>query len=165
MAMNKLIQASLIAVVFGVSSTAIYAAPKKESKQCGGAPCEGEIDIELEILKACELIVGNDIKLVEESYTGSSGFTVVTNTPYNLNLSTLNAGTSADTFVKHATTTDKVYTTVETTKGGISYPIGSTPVAGMNTDNFVVNVSPKTAISGTQRAGTYKDTLFIKVTY
>lgn len=27
--MNKLIQASLIAVVFGVSSTAIYAAPKK----------------------------------------------------------------------------------------------------------------------------------------
>ena len=121
--------------------------------------------------------MGKDIKLVEESYTGSSGFTVVTNTPYNLNLSTLNAGTSADTFVKHATTTDKVYTTVETTKGGISYPtrrssdlgtsypIGSTPVAGMNTDNFVVNVSPKTAISGTQRAGTYKDTLFIKVTY
>ena len=70
--MNKLIQASLIAVVFGVSSTAIYAAPKKESKQCGGAPCEGEIDIELEILKACELKVGKDIKLVEESYTGSS---------------------------------------------------------------------------------------------
>ena len=56
-------------------------------------------------------------------------------------------------------------TTVKTTKGGTSYPIGSTPVAGMNTDNFVVNVSPKTAISGTQRAGTYKDTLFIKVTY
>ncbi len=56
--MNKLIQASLIAVVFGVSSTAIYAAPKKESKQCGGAPCEGEIDIELEILKSVRVESG-----------------------------------------------------------------------------------------------------------
>ena len=169
MAMNKLIQASLIAVVFGVSSTAIYAAPKKESKQCGGAPCEGEIDIELEILKACELLVGNDIMLKQDSYTGTSDFTVTTNTPYKLHLTTANAISNTNTFVKHTASTPanviSIPTKITTTKGGSNYPIGTHDLAGMSVDKFNVSVAPTTAISATQRAGTYKDTLYIKVSY
>ena len=167
--MNKLIQASLIAVVFGVSSTAIYAAPKKESKQCGGAPCEGEIDIELEILKACELLVGNDIMLKQDSYTGTSDFTVTTNTPYKLHLTTANAISNTNTFVKHTASTPanviSIPTKITTTKGGSNYPIGTHDLAGMSVDKFNVSVAPTTAISATQRAGTYKDTLYIKVSY
>ncbi len=167
--MNKLIQASLIAVVFGVSSTAIYAAPNKESRQCGGAPCEGEIDIELEILKACELIVGSDIKLVEDSYTGSSDFTVTTNTPYKLHLTTANASSNTNTFVKHTASTPgnliSIPTQITTTKDGSNYPIGTHDLTGMSVDKFNVSVAPTTAISATQRAGTYKDTLYIKVSY
>ena len=167
MSTSKILTAVLSATLFVAlpATSAIAAGGKKESKQCGGAPCEGEIDIELQILKACELLVGKDIKLVENSYTGASGFTVTTNTPYTLNLSTLNAGSSADTFVKHETTSDKVFTKITTSKGGVNYPIGSTPVAGMSVDNFAVSVAPKNTISGTQRAGTYKDTLYIKVAY
>ncbi|UIJ75245.1 hypothetical protein [Acinetobacter sp. SH20PTE14] len=166
MSTSKILTAVLSATLFvALPATSAIAGGKKESKQCGGAPCEGEIDIELQILKACELLVGKDIKLVEDSYTGASGFTVTTNTPYTLNLSTLNAGSSADTFVKHETTSDKVFTKITTSKGGVNYPIGSTPVAGMSVDNFTVSVAPKNTISGTQRAGTYKDTLYIKVAY
>lgn len=169
MAMNKLIQASLIAVVFGVSSTAIYAAKPKEVKQCGGAPCEGEIDIELEILKACELLVGNDIMLKQDSYTGTSDFTVTTNTPYKLHLTTANAISNTNTFVKHTASTPanviSIPTKITTTKGGSNYPIGTHDLAGMSVDKFNVSVAPTTAISATQRAGTYKDTLYIKVSY
>lgn len=167
MSKSKILTAVVTAAVLALPATAAFAGGKpKDVKQCGGAPCEGEIDIELEILKACELYVGKDIKLAETSYTGSSGFTVITNTPYQLNLSTLNAGTSQDTYVKHVTAANtNVPTKITTTKGGATYPIGSTNVAGMSTDNFAVTVAPKSPISGTQRSGTYKDTLYIKVAY
>ena len=165
MSTSKILTAVITAAALALPATAAFAGKPKESKQCGGAPCEGEIDIELEILKACELLVGKDIKLAETSYTGSSSFQITTNTPYTLNLSTLNAGTSADTFVKHATTSDKVNTKITTTKGGTNYPIGSTSLGGMSVDNFAVTVAPKTTVSATQRAGIYKDTLFIKVAY
>lgn len=92
--------------------------------------------------------VGKDIKLVEESYIGLSGFIVVINMLYNLNLFMFNVGISVDIFVKYVIIIDKVYIIVKMMKGGISYLIGLIFVIGMNMDNFVVNVLLKIVIFG-----------------
>ena len=166
---SKILTAVITAAALALPATAAFAGKPKEVKQCGGAPCEGKIDIELEILKACELLVGNDIMLKQDSYTGTSDFTVTTNTPYKLHLTTANAISNTNTFVKHTASTPanviSIPTKITTTKGGSNYPIGTHDLAGMSVDKFNVSVAPTTAISATQRAGTYKDTLYIKVSY
>ncbi|MEB3755140.1 hypothetical protein [Acinetobacter sp. MD2(2019)] len=127
--------------------------------------CELEIPIKLVVAKKCEVTGGAPIELKSTGGNVSSKYTVTTNTPYILNISTANAGVQNSTFVQHNNdSSKKIPTTITTTgpKGSVSW--GATNMDGSSSDNYTVTVS-NNAVSATQLAGTYTDTYRVSVSY
>ena len=176
MAMNKLVQTSLMAVALGLGSTAVFADDEGGEAARGGGGynwgnctsvgCEKDIPIKLEIPKKCEVLGGSAITLNKNGGTQSSTYTVRSNTHYTLNIQTANTGTSVSTYVKHEDDGSvRVPTTIVTNKtGGGLIPFGNSNHNGLADDVYSVSVT-NAAVSAFQRAGTYNDTYKIKVYY
>lgn len=177
--MNKITQAALAALVLGACSTAAFAEdeaarggyqppkPPIDWSKCNTLGCEKEIPITLEIKKKCVVTGGQGIVLSSAGGTQSTNYSIVTNTPYTLNLQTANAGISNTTFVKHESdATAKVYTTIETTKAGQAAPVplGNSNHEGESTDVYTLKVT-NSAVSASQKAGIYNDKYLIKAYY
>lgn len=177
--MNKTTQAALAALVLGVCATGAYAGdeeakggytppkPPIDWSKCNTLGCEKEIPITLEIKKKCVVSGGQGIVLNSAGGTQTTNYSIVTNTPYVLNLQTANAGTGASTFVKHETdATAKVATTIVTTKAGQAAPVnfGNSNHDGESTDVYTLKVT-NAAVSASQKAGIYNDTYLVKAYY
>ncbi|MEB3767319.1 hypothetical protein [Acinetobacter sp. MD2] len=127
--------------------------------------CSLEIPIKLVVDKKCEVTGGGAIDLKSTGGSVSKDYTVTTNTPYILNISTANAGTKSSTFVKHNTDPSKTISTTITTsgpKGLLAW--GNTNMVGSSSDKYTVTVA-NNAVSATQLAGTYTDTYKVNVSY
>ena len=175
--MAKLMKVALSAIMFGACSTVIYAqgtgtepalvgGSSNKWSNCTTIGCEKNIPIELKVRKKCEVLDGSAIELSQDGGSKTSNYTVRSNTHYVLNIQTANAGTSASTYVKHVDDDNvRVPTTISTTKsGGGIIGWGNTQHDGLADDKYTVSVSNQ-AVGAFQRAGTYKDTYIIKVSY
>lgn len=171
--MKKLIKTTLYALVVGASACAGVAYAEDEidlssyrPAPCDSGKCQGDIPIELEVHKHCEVKVGKDIMLKEDGSKSSSWFTVTTNVPYKLHLSTANAGDSSSTFVLHTDGLTKIPTKIETKKQGDGMiALGYSDHDGITTDTFNVSVNTASPVSSSQKFGTYKDLYKIDVSY
>ena len=103
------------------------------------------------------------------SGVSAASYTITTNTPYVLNLTTGNANTSNSTYVKNAAGLQipTVYTTTKTSgSAGPGTPTwGNNNYNGLSADVFSVAAKTVSAVSATQAAGVYKDTYKIRVYY
>ncbi|OAL80038.1 hypothetical protein E0H80_03450 [Acinetobacter sp. ANC 4779] len=176
--MNKMTQAALAALAFGVCATSVYAGdedrgggydpkPPVDWSKCNTLGCEKEIPITLDIKKKCVVTGGQGIVLSAAGGTQTTNYSITTNTPYVLNLQTANAGTSNTTFVKHESDpTAKVSTTIVTTKSGqvAAVGLGNSNHAGEATDVFTLKVT-NAAVSASQKSGIYNDKYLIKAYY
>ena len=99
----------------------------------------------------------------------TTSYTITTNTPYVLNLTTGNANTSNSTYVKNAAGLQipTVYTTTKTSgSAGPGTPTwGNNNYGGLSADVFSVAAKTASVVSATQAAGVYKDTYKIRVYY
>lgn len=170
--MSTLLKTTLTALAFGTCSFAIYAAEDGAASagfswaSCNVQGCTKDIPIKLEVPKKCEITGGSAITLSSAGGPKTSNYIIQTNTPYVLNISTANTGENATgTYVKNTDDNSvHVNTTITTTKNGAPVSFGNSNNNGLATDNFIVTVN-NSAVSATQRAGTYTDTYRVKLFY
>ncbi|MGE8684731.1 MAG: hypothetical protein ACN6OV_09680 [Acinetobacter sp.] len=174
--MNKMTQAALAALVLGACSAGAFADEAAKSggnndrwKGCTEMGCSKDIPIKLHMPKKCTISDPKDLVLKTDASNATSTYSVTTNTHYILNLSTANAGTDPNTFVKNGSG-NKISTVITTTKNsgsaGPSTPSwGNNNYAGLSVDNFTVTARTKAAVPATTAAGDYTDTYKIRVYY
>lgn len=175
--MNKMTQAALAALVLGACSASVFADDADKGgggndndrwKGCTDLGCSRDIPIKLTVPKKCSISDPKDLVLKTDASNVTSSYSVTTNTHYILNLTTANANTSNNTFVKNGSNTiDTVITTAKTSgSAGPAAPSwGNNNYAGMSVDNFTVTARTKVAVPATAAAGDYTDTYKIRVYY
>lgn len=173
--MNKMTQAALAALVLGACSASVFADDAGKGndndrwKGCTELGCSRDIPIKLTVPKKCTISDAKDLVLKTDGVTNvTSNYSVTTNTHYILKLSTANANTSNNTFVKNGSNTiDTVITTAKTSgsMGPAAPSWGDNNYAGMSVDNFTVSARTKVAVPATAAAGDYTDTYKIRVYY
>ena len=172
--MNKMTQAALAALVLGATSTAVFAADDAKGVDdrwsgCQEMGCSKDIPIELTVAKKCVISDPKGLVLNTNATNTTTSYTITTNTPYVLNLTTGNANTSNSTYVKNAAGLQipTVYTTTKTSgSAGPGTPTwGNNNYNGLSADVLSVAAKTVSAVSATQAAGVYKDTYKIRVYY
>ena len=169
--MNKMTQAAVAALVLGVSSTAVFAGGDSDRwKGCTAEGCSKDITIKLTVLKKCTISDPKDLLLKTDGVTNvTSNYSITTNTNYVLKLSTANALTSNNTFVKNGSNTIDTVITTAKNSGGSNGPAapswGDNNYDGMAVDSFTVSARTKVAVPATAAAGDYTDTYKIRVYY
>lgn len=173
--MNKMSQAALAALVLGACSASAFADDSAKGgdndrwQGCTELGCSKDIPIKLTVPKKCTISDPKDLVLKTDATNVSSSYSVTTNTHYVLNLSTANANTNPNTFVKNASggTIDTVIATAKTSgSAGPAAPTwGNNNYAGLSVDNFTVTARTKLPVSATTAAGDYTDTYKIRVYY
>lgn len=174
--MNKMTQAALAALVLGACSASVFADDAAKGgdnnndrwKGCTELGCSKDIPIKLTVKKTCTISDPKDLVLKTDATNVTSSYSVTTNTHYILNLSTANANTSNNTFVKNGS--DKIDTVITTARtSGSAGPAapgwGNNNYAGMSVDNFTVTARTKAVVPATAASGDYTDTYKIRVYY
>ena len=165
--MNKLTQAALAAFVFGTCSAGAFAGDKWAG--CSELGCQKDIPIKLKVPKKCVVTDGKELTLKTDATNSTSTYSITTNTPYVLHLSTANAGVNINTFVQNDDG-DKIDTVITTAKtAGSTGPAapswGNNNYDGLSVDNFTVTARTKAVVPATKAAGEYSDTYKIRVYY
>jgi len=178
--MKKITQTALAALVLGACSTAVFAddAVSTGDRPGGGGDkwagctdlgCSKDIPIELTVAKKCVISDPKGLVLKTDGTDVSTSYSITTNTPYVLNLTTANANTSNSTYVKNATggQIPTVYKTTKTSgSNGPANPTwGNSNYDGLSVDSFSVTAKTASPVTAIQAAGLYKDTYKIKVYY
>ncbi|WP_180177798.1 hypothetical protein [Acinetobacter sp. YH01005] len=175
--MNKLIKVTVSALVLGLG-TAAYATEANRGGHGGGNPggghqsgnsgcgtkCDGEIPIELNVPKHCDLdILGKDKKITmaagaQNKWSGSAQFEVRANAPYKLNITKPSELTNA------IDGTQKIGVNVDTKLGTTLYA-GATLPYSSTARTFDVVATTVNAVSEMAHYGTYKGTYKVAVDF
>ena len=169
--MNKLIKVSVSALFLSLGATAVYATETADRGNSGhnpgnsgcGTECKGEIPIELNVPKHCDLDVLGDKKITmaagaQNKWSGSAKFEVRANAPYKLNI------TKPSELINAIDGTQKIGVNVDTKLGATLYagtPLPYSPTAR----TFDVVATTVNAVSDMAYYGTYKGTYKVAVDF
>lgn len=171
--MNKLIKVSVSALFLSLGATAVYAMETgtadrgKSGHNSGnsgcGTKCDGEIPIELNVPKHCDLDILGDKKITmaagaQNKWSGSAQFEVRANAPYKLNITKPSKLTNA------INSTQKIDVDVDTYLGTNQYA-GATLPYSSTARTFDVVATTVNAVSEMAHYGTYKGTYKVAVDF